>query len=362
MVLKQACWSIAILAASSFSCLAQADKTLNEQFKTTYYAYQDTLKTNDKDEQIKLAKKAYLLGSELYGESDINTANLALIVAQHELSNLNKKEAKRLLLTVLPIFEKKYAKNGIELSEIHLLLGNSQSSEDYKKSIEHYLKAIDIAKQHRADNPYYLAQIQLDAGIRLLDLKSKKSKVLLKAQAFFKNNLPANDKRVVRANFHVGKYYLMHKKYNKAADNLAANLSTFESLGGATHPLELNTHAFLIDAFEKAGKSEQATKHCIAIGAMKPWDDNQEQTPLFRVEPKYPKSYLSRRKSGWVEVGFTVSEAGTVTNAEVLKSHGGTGFEKSSLAAVEKWRYAPKFENGKPVTGYSTVKLSFLVK
>jgi len=345
--------------ALSFNTSANSAETLNNQFKTSYYSYQDAVKNNDVDAQFKYAKEAYQLGINLYGDTDINTANLALILAKQHLNKKHKKQANPLLLNTLNIFKNEYGSNSTELAEIYILLGQSLPYKKRNKSIDYYLEAIDIAEDNEKEHPSFNAQIQLEAGIGLLSQGSRKSHVILTAQKYFTENYPKNDKRVVNANFYAGKYYLTRKKYNKAVKYLQANLSVFESIEGATHPLELNTHAFLINALEKSNKSDEATKHCIAIGSMTPWDDSQEARPLFRVEPKYPTDYARRGKSGWVIIGFTISDFGTVKETKILNSKGGSGFEKSSLAALEKWRYAPKFEDGKPVEKYATVQLDF---
>lgn len=357
MSLKWACLSFAI--ALSFSTNAKSEKTLNTQFKTAYYSYQDAVKSNNVDTQFTHAKEAYQLGVKLYGDTNINTANLALILAQQYLNKKQKKQAIPLLLSTVDIFKSEHGNNAIELAEIYILLGQSLPYNKRKKSIDYYLEALAIAEDHEKEHPYVNAQIQLEAGIALLSQGSRKSNSILTAQNFFTENLPKNDKRVVRSNFYAGKYYLARKKHTKAIKYWQANLPVFESLEGATHPLELSTHAFLISALEKSGKSDEATLHCIAIGSMTPWNDSQEQIPLFRTNPKYPIDYARRGKSGWVKVGFTVSDFGTVTETKILDSQGGRGFEKSSLAALEKWRYAPKFEDGKPVEAYTTVQLDF---
>jgi len=359
MFLKWTYLSLAILMILSFNTNAKPEETLNSQFKTAYYSYQDAVKSNDEDAQFKYAKEAYQLGNKFYGETNINTANLALILAQQHLNKKQKKQATPLLLNTLNIFKSEYGNNAIELSKIYILLGQSLPHSKRKKSIDYYLKALDIAEDLEKEHPYFNAEIQLEAGIALLRQGSRKSNAILTAQKFFTENLPKNDKRVVNSNFYAGKYNAARQKYNKAIENWQANLPVFESLEGATHPLELNTHAFLINALENVGKSDEATKHCIAIGSMTPWNDSQEQRPLFRANPKYPISDARRRKEGWVKIGFTISDFGTVTETKILDSQGGRGFEKSSLAALEKWRYAPKFEDGKPIEAYTTVQLDF---
>ena len=363
MIMKWLYLSLAIVTTLPFNTYAKLEDTLNDQFKKAFHTYQDAVKNKNVNAQFKYAKEAYQLGKNLYGETHVNTANLALILAQQYLNKKRKKQKKQatpLLLSTLDIFKSEYGNNAIELAEIYMLLGQSINDHNQKKeSIDYYLEAIDIADEHEKEHPYFNAKIQLEAGIALLGKGSRKSKTILTAQKFFTEHLPKNDIRVVNANFNAGKYYLARKKYNKAIESWQANLPIFESLEGATHPLELNTHAFLIDALEKSGKSDEANKHCIAIGSMTPWNDSQNQRPLFRANPKYPIDYAYERIEGWVKVGFTISDFGTVIDTKIIKSKGGKDFEKPSLAAIEKWRYAPKFEDGKPVEAYATVQLDF---
>ncbi len=358
-------YSIAfILLGLSVSFVSNADtkQALHAQFNKAYYAYQASVKSNNSEAQFEHAKEAYLLGKQFYGDNDINTANLGLILAKQHLDHRGKSQANSLLVATLATFEREYGKDSAELAELFILLGQSLPSKSRKKATKYYLKAIAVAKKHQEEQPFFTAQIQLEAGIGLLKLRSEKSRVIIKAQEYFSKHLAKDDKRVVNANFHAGKYYLARNKYNKAISNWQDNLPVFEALSGATHPLELSTRAFLINALESTGQSEEATKHCIAIGSMTPWDDSQEQQPIFRSNPRYPKDYARRGKSGWVRIGFTISDFGTVKNAKVLKSKGGKLFEQSALAALDKWRYAPKFENGKPIQANATVQLDFKMR
>ncbi len=356
---KWAYLALAIVITLLLSTSAKSEDALNSQFNKAFYFYQDALKSKNEDAQLKYAKEAYQLGKSLYGDTDIKTAQLALILAKHYLNNKQNKQATPLLLSTLDIFKSELGNNSIELAELYILLGDSIASNQKNESIVYYLEAIYIAEKHEKELPYFNAKIQLKAGIALLHKGSRKSSAILRAQTFFTEHLSEDDMRVVNANFHAGKYYYARKKYNKAIKNWQANQAAFESLEGAIHPLELNTHAFLINALEKLGKSDEATKHCIAIGSMTPWKDSQEQRPLFRTRPKYPVANARKRKEGWVKIGFTISDFGTVIGTEILESKGGKGFEKSSLAAIKKWRFAPKFEDGKPVEAYATVQLDF---
>ena len=74
---------------------------------------------------------------------------------------------------------------------------------------------------------------------------------------------------------------------------------------------------------------------------------DREPLPLVRVEPEYPPQARQRKLEGWVQVRFTISTAGSVKDALVVKSSNSV-FERSALQAVGKWKYQPQMREGKP--------------
>jgi protein TonB len=76
---------------------------------------------------------------------------------------------------------------------------------------------------------------------------------------------------------------------------------------------------------------------------------DRDVVPLVRVEPQYPMSAKQRGVEGWVELMFTITAAGTVSDIVVTASVPGTIFNRSAINAVSKWKYNPKIENGVPV-------------
>ena len=88
---------------------------------------------------------------------------------------------------------------------------------------------------------------------------------------------------------------------------------------------------------------------------------DEEYMPLFYVMPIYPRRAQERGTEGYVIVGFTVTEIGTVKNAEVIEGRCGdmdnpesgmrscSMFNKSSLKAASKLKYKPKVIDGNPV-------------
>jgi protein TonB len=74
---------------------------------------------------------------------------------------------------------------------------------------------------------------------------------------------------------------------------------------------------------------------------------DRDPLPLVRVEPEYPPQARQRRLEGWVQVRFTISTAGSVKDAAVVKSSHAL-FERNAVQAVNKWKYQPQLRGGQP--------------
>jgi protein TonB len=85
---------------------------------------------------------------------------------------------------------------------------------------------------------------------------------------------------------------------------------------------------------------------------------DRDMVPLVRIEPQYPPQAQTRRLEGWVHVRFTITGAGTVKNARVVKSSDMV-FESATIRAVEQWKYQPQMEQGKPVERETETILRF---
>lgn len=72
---------------------------------------------------------------------------------------------------------------------------------------------------------------------------------------------------------------------------------------------------------------------------------DRDTIPLVRVPPDYPQRALSRGLEGWVQVQFTITGTGSVTDAVVVKSSSKI-FEEAALKSIARWRYNPKIEGG----------------
>ncbi len=67
----------------------------------------------------------------------------------------------------------------------------------------------------------------------------------------------------------------------------------------------------------------------------------------FMIKPMYPQQAARNKIEGWVEVEFTVTEFGTVTNAKVINSKPRRVFDTATLRALKKSKFKPLMVDGK---------------
>lgn len=77
--------------------------------------------------------------------------------------------------------------------------------------------------------------------------------------------------------------------------------------------------------------------------------NDADVVPLVRVNPQYPARAMQRGVEGWVHLAFTVTEAGTTKDIEVVEAEPTNYFEDAAVAAVRRYKYRPKLENGAAV-------------
>jgi TonB family protein len=338
-------------------------------FKQTYTAYQAAVASNDIAQTLVLALQAYDLGKVKFGAQSIDVANLGLNWANALVEEANKlvekrvennAQAKALYLNAINAYETEYGNDANEL--IDPLVGAGDVATDAKQAKKLFERAIDIAENNK--NPKLIALVKTAAFDALANTEVYNHTIrnyAIEALDIYRQELPADSIDRLKASVNVAAVYFSENKNDKAIE-LYEELVKQYSVLSYDPPYKLMSHARLVELYERKSQSDKSTAHCIAIGSMKPWADAQEQQPLFRQHPDYPISYAKKGKEGWVEMAFTVDESGFVTEPEVLRSHGGQRFEKTSLTALKKWRYAPKFVDGQAVAAKSTVRLDYRVQ
>ncbi len=173
---------------------------------------------------------------------------------------------------------------------------------------------------------------------------------------------------------HLARYHLAESAEQQG--DLQRATTYFEQLiqrqTGAAVPgeLQLKARAQLVALYERQGLPEQATVHCLAIGRMlaagaatlgdaQLGDAPAQPEPLYAVAPSYPYAAIESSRSGWVVLEFAINPAGFVEQPVVIDSQGGFSFERSALAAIGEFRFAPQFVDGEPVASRAQYKIDF---
>jgi protein TonB len=84
----------------------------------------------------------------------------------------------------------------------------------------------------------------------------------------------------------------------------------------------------------------------------------------FRMPPQspvYPRLALRRRQQGEAWVKALVNAEGETQNVVLSRSSGFDSLDRSALAAVSKWLFAAAQVNGRPVTAWVEVPVSFVI-
>lgn len=75
---------------------------------------------------------------------------------------------------------------------------------------------------------------------------------------------------------------------------------------------------------------------------------DKEPTPLVRIAPVFPSRFLQGDVSGYCRVRFDISPDGQPFNVSAT-SCTNAQLKSPTVKSVQKWKYAPKIENGRPV-------------
>ncbi|TKB48314.1 energy transducer TonB [Ferrimonas sediminicola] len=333
-----------LLLSLSLGAFAQGDAA------KAYQSYLDAVEAGGGQQITQAARLAFDLGSKEYGKDSINTAKLALNLANHTRDDT---EALALLQPALEVFQRSYGNNAIELLDIYLALQQHSRRADYheeyvrisashygESSYTHGLMLMDLANAMTHSNPrkgHRYARMALP-----LVAQEKGGKTVQRAEAEFLNGLYAQG----------------FDRTDEAIEHFETVVALFRELD-YSHPYALAAHSRLVPLLEKKDRSDEATAHCLAIGQMVPWQDDIEATPLYRTPPRWPSAALKRRQEGAVVMKLTVDKQGFVSDTELLDNQGPKGFVKETKKMVSQWRYAPKFEDGKPVEAITTVRIDY---
>lgn len=73
-----------------------------------------------------------------------------------------------------------------------------------------------------------------------------------------------------------------------------------------------------------------------------------DHLPIFKVQPVYPGTALSRGLEGHCDLEFTVTRLGTTADARIIDCTSSV-FERASIQALLKFKYKPRVVDGTPI-------------
>jgi TonB family protein len=352
-----------IIAASvltlSFPIFADKD------FSSIYAEYKAALASEDNQKTMLLAEKALEAGKSKFGKDSLNTANLKYSLALAYKSAEKPKQAMAVMDEVIEDYKKHYGEYSFEhanavlekLAVVHVydFKESTKNQRLTKRLIDEAEETIEATverskeKNLKAALPLYyqFATIMNDYAIYSRHYK-KAYAANKKAEQVLLDTVGEKDQRTLKIRFMLGKYAQGKRQHNQAIDYFEKVVNTINQVLDTSHPYELASHASLVELYQLEDETEKATAHCIAIGKLKPWQEDIEPIPLYRVDPKYPSELARRGVEGYATLEFNITDDGFVKDVETLKSSH-KGFGKASEKALEEWRYAPKIVNGKPV-------------
>ncbi len=328
---------------------APATSDSKSGFVAAYHKYEELIAQDKSEEALPYAEQAYRLGIEVYGENHKNTAALALNYSQLLIKMNQIKTAIPILDKAIEQYRQLYGKDAKELIDPLMSRGNASGTWEPKQQHVYYDAALNIARARVKSDDLLLAHLNLEAGIHLMrDGNVEQSKPFLDAAyEQYHKQVATSDARFVIASFWLGKYYLVNAKPKIAEPYLTQVLAAFQAAGAPQNSLAMAAHALLVNAYQQLGEPARATEHCVAVGALQPWTDESGQMPLYRQNPVYPAD--AKGLEGTALLEFTIDADGFVRDPKLLQTEGSDSFGDPALAAIQSWRYAPRFVDGAPV-------------
>lgn len=334
-----------------------------EDFKKAYNEFQEKHKEFGVSQKLQpFAKNAYEKAKNYYAKNDVELGTITMNYAMTLNQFQSNEENIALIREAIEIFEAQEKTPTRKLIQARLEIARalSMNRKTAKKGRREFDNAVELARDTKDElliattekkagisilSTYYPAKRSVRAGVEYLKAAESKSKMF-------------NEADNANVQFWLGKGYGLLRK-NKSSSEHFEKVVAAKSEDKFIHKLAMTSHAFLVQNYSRAGEDALATKHCLAIGMSQPWIEDQEIEPVYIVHPRYPRKMAMQGKEGWVKLSFTVTPNGFAEDVDVIDSMGGGLFERSSKKVIEKWRFAPKFEDGKAVSAVATYTLQF---
>ncbi len=341
------------LTTVSITNAEETEDPTRQALADAWKQYSELSESGDSEASLPHAQRVYELAGKLFDETDKQLAAATLNLGENLIEVDRKDDAKEVLEIAIARYENLYGKNSPELIDPLLSMTVAHFSQwDYREnpvyrdriyeilqnsidrsSLEFADSVMDVAWNSIAYYPTDTIGEEMDAALAIYETEPHQDAIKA-AQAHH-----------LLANFHVNR-----GQYKSARQNLDTALGIYDALGNdfeADHD-EVDQYSTDLRGFlkDRQPEIERLTAEYEAARA-KP--DGAGNLPIVRVAPYYPADALRKRKTGYVELVFTVDEQGFVIYPKVVKYTGSKSFKNAAIQATLKFRYAPRLIDDEPV-------------
>jgi len=103
-------------------------------------------------------------------------------------------------------------------------------------------------------------------------------------------------------------------------------------------------------ASSTTSKPASGTRPATPPASAQPRAPSRGAVAVDQVTPRFPaRAHRAGVTSGSVTLEYTVDNAGAVRNPRVVSANPAGVFDDAAMRAIEKWRYQPKLDAGRPV-------------
>jgi tetratricopeptide (TPR) repeat protein len=317
-----------------------------EDFNAAYLQYGNTVDTNPVVAR-EAAKRALDSGRSLFGEDNERTAMLAINYA-----NLLEGEPAQLYLNeAVAIYQSKFGEGAQEMIRPYMRLGRMLTrNSKWELARDYYLKARSLAESHIGADSIAVGNIQLELGS--IEFSRGEDEAALVFLAAAQNALQGESEiaalnNFARVNLLFGRIYLYQERYQMALDSLLVSLDALSAYPNSN--ISLSNRLYLIEAYEKLGRSEDATEHLLAIGEANRLAPNENLVPLYLVVPDLGSAPGTQNNDSGILVSFTVDREGFVRQAKLINDVASDSLSAIFLQAIRQFRFAPRFIMGEAV-------------
>lgn len=295
------------------------------------------------------ARRVYELMEESQAEGDPQLAAATYNYGENLLRVHDLKAARGVLRNAQDRYEAVYGEDGIELLPVLLSRARADASRPNSRPKRGHLRSARklVAENFAKDTEEYADHLLQVGQVALLGGEDEDVR---EALTIYRAALGPRHLKTGQAAMTLGRYYVVKDNRRTATEYLQQALAIFDTSDPAARSSAIVAHGLMVLLLERADERDAATPHCLEMGRLAEGSEGLDFIPISRRAPSYPASALQRNLEGWVELIFTVDPDGYVIDPQVIDYKGHSDFREAATAAVLKFRYAPRFENGEPVS------------